>query len=230
MSCRSFIFGETSTFNTASVAFDRTARSLLIRVLVALLIGIGLTSCAKTPKTAATSDAQPAQLHLASAKVGAPAATDRAAHIVLPNESLIGCKVPSCYQVLPDASSDASAVYPWQVRLDFNQPAIVGLIALYDQPTTIDDVQAAIDERYGKWAMADFRTGPVRLWRVDPSKGFAIQLSVNGDGMVQLIYLSYDPRHPTSDQGAARVLRDCKENDNSNGFACAMMKKALASR
>lgn len=132
--------------------------------------------------------------------------------------------------MLPDASSDPSAVYPWQVRLDFNQPAIIGLTALYDQPTTIDDVQAAVDARYGKWAMEQFRTGPARLWRVDPPQKFAIGLSTNDDGMVQLVYLSYDPKHPTSDQGSARILRECNEQDNGNGFGCAMVKKALSPR
>jgi hypothetical protein len=211
------------------VAFGRIARSKCIGSLAALLFAIGLTSCAKSPKPAAPGGTPPAQLHLASARVEATTALGRGAHIVLPNESLIGCKVPSCYQVLPDASSDARAVYPWQVRLDFNQPTIMGLIALYDQPTTIDDVQAALDERYGKWALADFRTGPVRLWRIEPPNKFVIQLAVNDDGMVQLIYLSYGAKHPTSDQSSARILRECKEYDNSSGFMCGMMKKALAS-
>jgi hypothetical protein len=132
---------------------------------------------------------------------------------------------------LPDASADTSAVYPWQVRLDFNQPAIIGLIALYDQPTTIDDVEAAVDERYGKWAVAEFKSplSHLRGWRVEPEK-FVIQLAANRDGMVQLIYLEYDAKHPTSDQGAARTLRECQEHDNSNGFMCAMMKSALSSR
>jgi hypothetical protein len=213
------------------IVLHRNEWSKFIGLLSALLIAIGLTSCANSPKPAASGAAPPAQLHVARAKVEAnPVLPGRGAHIVLPNESLIGCKVPSCYQVLPDASSDPSAIYPWQVRLDFNQPAIIGLIALYDQPTTIDDVQAALDERYGKWALADFHTGPVRLWRVEPPAKFVINLTTNSDGMVQLIYLSYDAKHPTSDQGAARVLRDCRERDESNGFMCAQMKKALASR
>jgi hypothetical protein len=194
-----------------------------------LLFAIGLTSC-NSSKPAASSS-MPAQLHLASAQVGTTSiASGRGAHIVLPNESLIGCKTPRCYQVLPDASSDTSAVYPWQVSLDFNQPAIIGLTALYDQPTSIDDVQTAVDARYGKWAVANFRTGPVRGWRVEPPEKFVIQLSTNADGMAQLIYLSYGAKHPTSDQGAARVLRECEEQGKNNGFGCYMMKKALAPR
>ena len=210
------------------MTFGRIARPKCIRFL-ALLFALGLTSCAKNLKPGASGGATPAHLRLASAQFGAaPAAPARGTHVVLPNAYLVGCKAPSCYQVLPDASSDPSAVYPWQVRLDFNQPAIIGLIALYDQPTSMDDVQAAVDARYGKWAMADFRTGPVRLWRVEPPEKFVINLSVNDDGMAQLIYLSYGAKHPTSDQGSARVLREC-EHENVGAFGCAMMKKALSS-
>jgi hypothetical protein len=207
----------------------RKAWSKCIGILGAVvLFAIGLTSCNKSSKLAASSST-PAQLHLASAQVGTTStASGRGAHIVLPNASLIGCKTPSCYHVLPDASSDASVVYPWQVRLDFNQPAVIGLTALYDQPTTIDAVQAAVDERYGSWALENFRTGPVRLWRVESEK-LAIQLAVNDDKMVQLIYISLvDARHPTSDHVAARILsREC---DKTDPFGCFMMKKTLASR
>jgi len=100
---------------------------------------------------------------------------------------------------LPDTIADPDAIYPWQVLVDFNGGEVIGLTAFYDQPTSMDDLQAAVDERYGKWAMASFRTGPVRLWRVEPEK-FVIQLSVAASGMVQLIYLTFDPKHPASDQ------------------------------
>jgi hypothetical protein len=211
------------------ITLGRVEWSIRIGSLAALLFAIGLISCAKDLKPVAAIKTPPAQLYLSSAQVEAiPTASGRGAHIVLPNDSLIGCKTPDCYQVLPDASSDPGAVYPWQVRLDFNQPAIIGMTALYDQPTTIDEVQAAVDERYGKWAMANFRTGPVRLWRVESEK-FAIQLAVNDNGMAQLIYIQFAAKHPTSDRAAARILRDCKEQDGAAYFACAMVKKALAS-
>jgi hypothetical protein len=101
--------------------------------------------------------------------------------------------------VLPDKTADPDATYPWQVLVDINGGEVIGLIALYDQPTTMDDLQAAVDERYGKFAMAQFRTGPARLWRVEPEKT-TIQLSVAGTGMVQLIYLTFGANHPASDQ------------------------------
>jgi hypothetical protein len=122
-------------------------------------------------------------------------------HIVLPNPELMGCKAPACTQILPDPSTDSGAIYPWQVWVDFTDGKVIGLIAFYDQPTSIDDVQVAVDELYGKWAVADFRTGAVRLWRVEPEK-FAIQLSVAGSGMVQLIYLTLGAKHPMADQAA----------------------------
>jgi hypothetical protein len=161
----------------------------------AVLLAISLTSCTntKTPsaKLAAT------QLHTVSAQV---ASQNSQKHIVLPNPALMGCKTGSCTQVLPDKIADPDAVYPWQVLVDFTNGKVIGLIAFYDQPTTIDDVQAAVDEHYGQWAMADFRTGPVRLWRVEPPQKFVIQLGTAGSGMVQLIYLTYDPKHPASDR------------------------------
>jgi hypothetical protein len=122
-------------------------------------------------------------------------------HFVLPNLKLIGCKAPACSQMLPDQIAYSDAIYPWQVWVDFTDGKVIGLTAFYDQPTTIEDVQAAVDELYGKWAMADFRTGPVRLWRVEPEK-FAINVSQAGSGMVQLIYLTFGAKHPMSDQTA----------------------------
>jgi hypothetical protein len=218
----------TSTFHR-EFGLRRLKRFRGVGFLAACLFVLSLMSCTNSRKSPAANGTPPVQMHLASAQVGALTAPGRVTHIVLPNESLIGCKAPSCYQVLPDASSDVSAVYPWQVILDFNQPAIIGLIALYDQPTTIDDVQAALDEHYEKWALADFRKGPVRLWRVDPPEKFAIQLATNGDGMVQLIYLSYGAKHPTSDQAAARALRECKDG-KVGAFGCGLLKNALSSQ
>ncbi|MFY9561598.1 MAG: hypothetical protein WAQ52_15300 [Terriglobales bacterium] len=48
-------------------------------------------------------------------------------------------------------------------------------MAHYDKSVSMDDLKAAIDERYGKWAVAGFTTGSVMLWRVVPEK-FVIQL------------------------------------------------------
>jgi hypothetical protein len=172
------------------------------RSAAAFLLAISLTSCIQATKPPA--GPAPPQLHAVSAQV-APA-HDSNKHIVLPNPALLGCNTANCTQVLPDEDAGPGAIYPWQVSLDFTDGKVIGLMAFYDQPATIDNVQAAIDERYGQWAMADFRTGPVRIWRVDPPHKFAIQLS-GAYGGTLLIYLTYDPKHPMSD--GAEPYWDC---------------------
>ena len=65
----------------------------------------------------------------------------------------------------------------------------------------------------GPWAIADFRTGPVRLWRVEPEH-FAIQLSQDDNGMIRLIYLTFNAKHPTSEK-AMREILDHAANDGN---------------
>ncbi len=160
-----------------------------------------LTSCSKrhTPANSPVDSVPPPPPPVASTQTGSSPAARKPRRVVLPNLALAGCKTGSCSQVLPDKAADPDATYPWQVMVDINGGEVIGLIALYDQPTTMDDLQAAVDERYGKFAMAQFRTGPARLWRVEP-ENTAIQLSVAGSGMVQLIYLTFGAKHPASDQ------------------------------
>jgi hypothetical protein len=167
--------------------------------LAAVLLTIFLTSCGKTKLPPISSVNSAPSPQAASAQTGLPTGAHTPRHIVLPNPALVGCMTTNCTQVLPDKIADSDAIYPWQVLVDFNSNKVIGLIAFYDQPTTMDDLQAAVDERYGKSALASFRTGPVRLWRVEPEK-FVINVSVAGSGMVQLIYLTFDPKHPASDQ------------------------------
>jgi hypothetical protein len=88
--------------------------------------------------------------------------------------------------------------------IDMNQSCLYGMTALYDKSVPVGDVKAAIDERYGKWAVPlEDPSGPVKLWRVQPEK-FAIQLSV-GDkttekmniadvGTKQAIYIAFGGR------------------------------------
>lgn len=106
--------------------------------------------------------------------------------------------------MLPDPLGSGT-FYPWQVSFDFNNGAIIGLTALYDQPVTIDDLHTAVNERYGQWAVPYFRRGPMRIWRIEPEK-FVISMSTNDDGMVQVIYLAFDPKHPVSDPVRKKLL------------------------
>jgi hypothetical protein len=96
---------------------------------------------------------------------------------VLPNPKLLRCKSSDCFQLWSEKSVEANAVFPKQVIIDMNQSCIYGMTVSWDKSISIDDVKAAIDERYGKWALGQFANSTMKLGRVEPEK-FAIQLSV----------------------------------------------------
>ena len=100
-----------------------------------------------------------------------------ASRIVLPNPALLRCQSSDCYQVWSEKPAKANAVFPKQVQIDTNEGCIYGLTALYDKSIAVDDIRAAIDQRYGKWAVQQFRNSPLKMWRIEPEK-FAIQLHV----------------------------------------------------
>jgi hypothetical protein len=112
----------------------------------------------------------------------APRATfnpENGGHIVLPNEKLMSCKSSSCSQLWSDAGPND--IYPRQVMVDFfgsagSESCVRGSAAIYEKSVSIDDLKAAIDQRWGKWKYAD----NAKLWRVEPQK-FAIQLGVTAD-------------------------------------------------
>jgi len=95
---------------------------------------------------------------------------------VLPNPKLLRCKSSDCSQVWLEKSAETNAVFPKQVSIDMNQSCLYGMTALYDKSIPLDDIKAAIDKRYGKWAVPEFANSPLKLWRVEPEK-FAITLS-----------------------------------------------------
>jgi hypothetical protein len=133
------------------------------------------------------------------------AADKLAQHIILPDPKLIGCKASACSQVMPDPIADSHAVYPWKVLVDINEGSIIGLIALYDQSTSIDVIKASIDDRYDKWTVPDFKTGPMMIWRVEPER-FVISLTRYGNGS-SVIYLGFDPKHPVPSAPKASLGR-----------------------
>ena len=97
--------------------------------------------------------------------------------LVLPNPKLLRCKSSDCFQLWLEMPAEANAVFPNHLMIDMKQNCLYGFTTIYDKSIPVDDVKAAIDERYGKWALADFAKGQVMLWRVEP-KRFAIQLHV----------------------------------------------------
>jgi hypothetical protein len=95
--------------------------------------------------------------------------------VMLPNPTLLRCRSSDCSQLWSE-NPEADAVLPTQIRVDMDHNCIYGFTALYDKSVSMDAVQAAIDELYKKWALADFAKSPLRLWRVESEK-LAIQLS-----------------------------------------------------
>jgi hypothetical protein len=108
---------------------------------------------------------------------GQTAKEENSSRIVLPNPKVLRCKSSDCYQMWSENSAKTNAVFPKQVSVDMNQSCLYGMTALYDKSVPLNDIQAAIDERYGKWAVPGLVNSPLRVWRVEPEK-FAIQLAV----------------------------------------------------
>jgi hypothetical protein len=111
--------------------------------------------------------------------------------VVLPNVKLTGCDSPRCSLIWPDKSSAANPAYPKHVSVDLENGSIRAVKAIYDQSVTMDEIKAALDQRYGKWALATSNPDPhLRLWRVEPEK-FAISLFDDDDGTTTLHYVAF---------------------------------------
>jgi|SRR5580704_427082 hypothetical protein len=134
------------------------------------------------------------------------AAPHPAEHVILPDPKLIGCKVSTCSQVMPDPIADSHAVYPRKVLVDITNGGIIGLVALYDPATPIDVIKASIDDRYGKWAAPDFKTGPINFWRVEPER-LVISLSRDDTNGISVVYLVFDAKHPVPPAPPANFSR-----------------------
>ena len=129
---------------------------------------------------------------------------EKSTRLVLPNAKLLRCKSSDCFQLWLEKSAETNALFPKQLVIDMNQNCLYGMTATYDKSIPVEDVRAAIDERYGRWALPlDDPSGPVKLWRVEPEK-FAIQLSVADKkdekmniadaGTKQAIYIAFGGR------------------------------------
>ena len=129
--------------------------------------------------------------------------------IMLPSPSLMKC---DSAQLWLDEKPEAEAVYPVWVHMDhFDEKGCPhGMMAIYDQTVSIDEIKASLDVRYGRWFMTGLERPTIKLWRVEPEK-FAINLStiekspkrkcmreMGGEkGMKLVIYLAFIPRAPS---------------------------------
>jgi len=100
-------------------------------------------------------------------------------NIVLPNSRLLGCRSSACSQLWQGTPSGKNAIFPRQVIVDVfgDESCPRGIVALYDKSVSMENLEASIDELYGRWGHTDNETLPVKLWRVEPQQ-FAIQLAV----------------------------------------------------
>jgi hypothetical protein len=98
-------------------------------------------------------------------------------HVILPNPTLLRCLSLACSQLWQDKAPEPNDIYPKAVTVELpdNTPCPLGVSVQYDKSVSMDDLKAAIDARYGKWAFVTNATSPVKSWRVE-SERFSIQL------------------------------------------------------
>jgi|CZKD01.1.fsa_nt_gi hypothetical protein len=98
-------------------------------------------------------------------------------HVILPNPKLVRCVSLACSQLWLDKAPEANDIYPQAVTVELpdNTPCALAVTAQYDKSVSFDDLKAAIDARYGKWAGVTNDTSPVKSWRVE-SERFTIRL------------------------------------------------------
>jgi hypothetical protein len=135
--------------------------------------------------------------------------------VVLPNIKLTGCNSPRCSLIWPDKSSPANPAYPKQLSVDLDNGLIRAVKATYDKSVTMDEIKAAVDQRYGKWALATSNTNShMRLWRVEPEK-FAISLFDDDDGTKTLFYFAFRRNGQVYQDMMNAIIQ------NSNGYEAA---------
>jgi hypothetical protein len=91
-----------------------------------------------------------------------------------------------------------------------------GILALYEKSVSMEEINAALDQRYGKWAQGSNAALPVKLWRVEPEK-FAIQLAVTHDRTKEV----------SGDEAFAFAFSQVFEQSERSNVAEAGMKQVI---
>jgi hypothetical protein len=87
--------------------------------------------------------------------------------VILPNSKLIRCVSLDCYQLWEDKPPRAGDIYP--VRVEVGLPGKhcpFGVSAFYDKSVLFEDLQAAIEARFGKGTPEHWTEAPVMVWQV----------------------------------------------------------------
>ena len=109
--------------------------------------------------------------------------------VMLPDPQIIGKNINNSLALF-DKKSNSKEKYPIQVVVDAERGHIKGIIAVYSKTFSFADVALSIDELYGNWRISKTDNPPMELWRVTPKK-IGIQLSINDNGLVQVIILPF---------------------------------------
>jgi hypothetical protein len=118
-------------------------------------------------------------------------AQSKGLHVVLPSHELVRLSGSARSGLWEEVPKDTEAVYPTQVTMEIRDTSVHVLVARYDKSVSIHDIQAAINARYGTWALAESHTTEQKLWRVIPEK-LAISLDVGHGGMKEVYYFSIE--------------------------------------
>jgi hypothetical protein len=100
--------------------------------------------------------------------------------VVLPNAELLSCRFGECAQMWSTAGANPGAITPWRVTVERlgDDPCPNGIVALYDKNVSMEELTAAVTERYG----AAYLKGDVSggTWK-DASKNLVISLVALAD-------------------------------------------------
>ena len=97
-------------------------------------------------------------------------------HVVLPDPKMIRCISSDCYQLWLNGPPQSGDIYPERVVLSLlGKHCPYGVSAIYDKSISFDDLQAALEEHYGKGETKHWTKAALMIWHVG-SGDFSIML------------------------------------------------------
>ena len=110
--------------------------------------------------------------------------------VILPDFQIVGRDLKD-YIPFSDKNFNVNFMkYPTQLVIDIHNGNIAGMRIYYDKSVSFEEVEDSINKIYGDWQLSKNEKPPLSLWRVVPQE-MAIQLSVDDNGLVQIIVLPF---------------------------------------
>ena len=82
-------------------------------------------------------------------------------------------------------------IEPIQIRIDIKNKIYFAATVIFPKSVSLEQAATSLNRFYEKYEKKEFITNPVvRLWR-NTNKKFAIQLSKNDEGNIQIIYITF---------------------------------------